>query len=276
MQILGEHISNTSVQSGTSRRISSQQLRRSQILQKSGPNPLSHIPWTWSLITGLLLCSCAPLDLEYQFDDDSTRFGEASLWDDWYETIQKTNEEIVAIEACIADDSKCDTTMRRISLVVQNGKKLKPSQQLQLVNRFINRMRRYHGDSRTYRDFEDSRLLVWQQWVTLLEFMKTGGDCEDFATAKYALLKLMGYDSHDLRIVVVYERKLREYHALIAVRVSDDEVALLDIDNRIYTLRPPHYRFVYSINDHSIWDHSLDRAWKPRALRKRTDQEDTN
>lgn len=222
------------------------------------------------------MCSCAVLDLEYRFDDESTRFGDASLWDDWYETIQKTNDEIVAIEACIEDESACDKAMRRISLVVRNGRKLQPSQQLQLVNRFINKMRRYQGDKRTYKDYEDSRLLVWQQWVTLLEFMKTGGDCEDFATAKYALLKLMGYDTHDLRIVVVYERKLREHHALIAVHTSDDEVALLDIDNRIYSLRPPYYRFVYSINEHSIWDHSLDETWKPRALRKRQSHKETN
>lgn len=215
------------------------------------------------------MSSCATLDLEYRFDDDSTRFGDADQWDDWYKTVQRTNDEIEAIEACISDESKCDAMMRRISLVVTRGKTLEPSQQLQLVNRFVNRIRRYDEDRRTYKELEESRLLISQQWSSLLDFMRRGGDCEDFATAKYALLKLMDYDPHNLRIVVVYERKLRAFHALIAVRTEDEQVALLDIDNKIYSLRPPQYRFVYSINEHSIWDHSLQETWKPRALRKR-------
>lgn len=222
------------------------------------------------------MCACAAVDFEYRFDDDSDRFSDASLWDDWYETVQRTNEELVAIEACIEDESKCDRDMRRIRLIVTSGKQLQPAQQLQLVNRFVNRMRRYNDDRRTYKELEDSRLLVSQQWSTLLDFMQKGGDCEDFATAKYALLKLMGFDTHDLRIVVVYERKLGEYHALIAVRTGEDQVALLDIDNKIYAQRPPYYRFVYSINEHSIWDHSLKDARLPRALRKRQANRQSN
>ena len=232
----------------------------------------------WFFVVGvyLLVSACATVDLSYRFDDDSSRFGDASLWENWYDAVQRTNEEIVEIEACIADESNCNRIMRRISLIVTNGKNLQPSQQLQLVNRYINRMRRYNDDRRVYKELKDSRLIVSQQWSTLLDFMHKGGDCEDFATAKYALLKLMGYDTHDLRIVVVYERKLREYHALIAVRTDEDQVALLDLDNKIYSKRPLHYRFVYSINEHSIWDHSLQDTRLPRALRKRKASSQTN
>ncbi|MXZ44492.1 MAG: hypothetical protein F4Z01_05920, partial [Gammaproteobacteria bacterium] len=140
----------------------------------------------------------------------------------------------------------------------------------------VNRMRRYNDDRRSIKKLEDSRLVVSQQWTTLLEFMNKGGDCEDFATAKYALLKLMGFDAHDLRVVVVYERKLQEHHAVIAVRTNEDQVALLDIDNKIYSQRPPHYRLVYSINEHSIWDHSLDDTRKPRALKQRQAKDQSN
>lgn len=225
--------------------------------------------WSLVLCGCFLIYACAAVDLDYKFDDESGKFSDASLWDNWYETVQRTNEELVALEACIEDESKCDRDMRRIRLVVIHGKKLQPAQQLDLVNRYINRMRRYNDDSRTYKELEDSRLLVSQQWSTLMNFIRKGGDCEDFATAKYALLKLLGFDTHDLRIVVVYERRLAEYHALIAVRTDEDQVALLDIDNKIYARRPPYYRFVYSINEHSIWDHSLEDTRLPRALRKR-------
>ena len=235
-----------------------------------------HMRWCLVFSVFLLVSACAVVDFEYRFDDDSTRFGDASLWDEWYDTVKRTNEEIVAIEACITDESACDRVMRQISVVVINGKKLEPDQQLQLVNRFINRMRRYNDDRRSFKKLEDSRLVVSQQWSTLLDFMSKGGDCEDFATAKYALLKLMGYDTNDLRIVVVYERRLQEYHALIAVRKDETQVALLDIDNKIYSQRPPHYRLVYSINEHSIWDHSLEDTRIPHALRKRQASDQSN
>ena len=225
--------------------------------------------WCIALGVGLIVSACATIDFEYRFDDDAVRFGDASLWDDWYETVQRTNDELVAIEACIEDEAKCDRYMRRIRVVVVNSENLQLKQQLQLVNRYINRMRRYHDDRRTYKELGESRLLVVQQWSTLMDFLHNGGDCEDFATAKYALLKLLGFDSHDLRIVVVYDRNLQEYHALVAVRTDEDQVALLDIDNKIYSQRPPQYRFVYSINEHSIWDHSLEETRLPRALRKR-------
>ena len=242
---------------------------RVQILQRISSELTLRTRWFFVVSVCLLVSACATVDLSYRFDDDSTRFGDASLWEDWYDTVRRTNEEIVEIEACIAEKSDCDRIMRQISVIVNNGKKLQPSQRLQLVNRYINRMRRYNDDRRVYKELENSRLVVSQQWTTLMDFMHKGGDCEDFATAKYALLKLMGYDTHDLRIVVVYERKLREYHALIAVRTDENQVALLDLDNKIYSKRPPHYRFVYSINEHSIWDHSLQDTRLPRALRQR-------
>ena len=237
---------------------------------------MTHIRLFASLSMVLLASACAVVDLEYRFDDESTRLGDASLWDDWYDTIKRTNDEIISIEGCNEDESECDRTMLQISVLVNNGKDLELTQQLQLVNRYVNRMRRYNDDRRSIKKLEDSRLVVSQQWTTLLEFMNKGGDCEDFATAKYALLKLMGFDAHDLRIVVVYERKLQEHHAVIAVRTNEDQVALLDIDNKIYSQRPPHYRLVYSINEHSIWDHSLEETRKPRALRKRQAKDQSN
>ncbi len=244
-------------------------MNKVQILQRTGSKLMCLSQCCIALGVCLIVSACATVDVEYRFDDDAARIGEASLWDNWYETVQRTNDELVAIEVCIEDESKCNRDMRRIRLVVVNGKKLQPEQQLQLVKRYINRMRRYNDDRRTYKELEDSRLLVAQQWSTLMDFMQKGGDCEDFATAKYALLKLIGFDTHDLRIVVVYDQDVQEYHAVIAVRIDEDQVALLDIDNKIYSRRPPHYRFVYSINEHSIWDHSLEDTRLPRALRKR-------
>jgi predicted transglutaminase-like cysteine proteinase len=91
----------------------------------------------------------------------------------------------------------------------------------------------------------------------LLEFLQKGGDCEDYATAKYMILRLLGYSAEALRIVVVYDRKTREYHAVVAVNDDQGNVRLLDIDNRIYRGKPAAYRYIYAVNENSIWDHSV-------------------
>ncbi|MXZ43381.1 MAG: hypothetical protein F4Z01_00120, partial [Gammaproteobacteria bacterium] len=99
---------------------------------------MTHIRLFASLSMVLLASACAVVDLEYRFDDESTRLGDASLWDDWYDTIKRTNDEIISIEGCNEDESECDRTMLQISVLVNNGKDLELTQQLQLVNRYVN------------------------------------------------------------------------------------------------------------------------------------------
>ena len=119
-------------------------MSRAQILQRTSSILTCLAPWYVVLAVCLILSACATVDFDYRFDDDSTRLGEASLWEDWYDTVRRTNDELIAIQACIEDESKCDRDMRRIRLVITNGKTLQPEQQLQLINRYINRMRRYN------------------------------------------------------------------------------------------------------------------------------------
>jgi len=91
-------------------------------------------------------------------------------------------------------------------------------------------------------------------WATPLQFLQKGGDCEDFAIAKYMALRDLGVPVDDMRIVVLNDLNLRIAHAVLAVYVTADPYIL---DNQISKVVPAssihHYQPVYSINETGWW-----------------------
>ena len=85
--------------------------------------------------------------------------------------------------------------------------------------------------------------------------MRRGGDCEDFATAKYFLLRMLGVPAENMRIVVAYERRERGYHAVLALKHNSGAVWLLDTD-KIRRNSHSGYRYLYAVNENSVWDHA--------------------
>lgn len=85
---------------------------------------------------------------------------------------------------------------------------LNPIVKLTQVNNFFNAIE-------FKEDFEQ-----WGQedyWSTPLEFLlSNGGDCEDFAIAKYFTLKAMGIPADRLRIVYVKASRLNQAHMVLA------------------------------------------------------------
>ncbi len=202
----------------------------------------------------------------FSFEDESELVGPSTLLPDWHDAMLRADREHELIENCVEAEENCTKQTKPLRRLILRGRTLSPKKQLTLINHYINRKRSYHRDKRSFLEFDDYRLLKRQQWSTLLEFLDRGGDCEDYATSKYALLKLLGFDPTNLRIMIVYDRKAREHHALVAVYDSDLGTQLLDNDNKMYRKRPFSYRYVYSLNEDSIWDHSLDKERKPRRL----------
>jgi predicted transglutaminase-like cysteine proteinase len=68
-------------------------------------------------------------------------------------------------------------------------------------------------------------------WETPYEFLKKSGDTEDFAIAKYFLLKAAGVPVDDMQIIMVRIKSLGGIgHAILAVR--SDSTHILILDNR--------------------------------------------
>jgi predicted transglutaminase-like cysteine proteinase len=93
-------------------------------------------------------------------------------------------------------------------------------------------------------------------WETAFEFLRYGGQCQDYAIAKYMLLRQAGVSADQMRIVVLRATTLGEDHAVLVVNV-DGETLMLD-DERTGVMPASSamsYRPYYSINELGWWQH---------------------
>ena len=184
----------------------------------------------------------------YSFETDDDFFAAASEWPAWRHTLERHKSQREAIEQCLREKETCARRLRGLRHVLLKGAELNPEQQLDLVNRYVNAQ--HYEDDRVSRQAS-----AGNQWETLIEFLERGGDCEDFAVAKYFILREFGFDVDDMRIVIGLESKRTTYHAMLAVR-SDEGVLLLENDNTIRRNGNRDIdRFIYAINERGIWDH---------------------
>lgn len=95
-------------------------------------------------------------------------------------------------------------------------------------------------------------------WATPAEFMARGGDCEDFAIAKFAMLKRLGVSEHNMRLAIVQDLEKNIPHAVLIVYTESGPVML---DNQIKTVQRVgasfnRYEPIYSINRNAWWRHT--------------------
>lgn len=211
-----------------------------------------------ALILVFFLLAPPTAEADYRFEE-GLYLGSANLLPDWADTLERARHQQQSIDTCLANESLCDRSLRGVHTLVLRARALDREQQVRLINRYINR-RHYRGDrsGEIESPLAGETVRLPSRWSTLHEFMTRGGDCEDYATSKYQLLRALDVPAEDLRVVVVFDRETREHHAVLAVRMSDGAAWLLDSDDRIYRGRPYGYRFIYALNETSIWDHELD------------------
>lgn len=122
-----------------------------------------------------------------------------------------------------------------------------PMTQIEEINRFVNEVR-YIDDQRHWG--------VDDRWATPAEFFADGGDCEDFALAKFVSLHRLGFNVERLRMVLAQDERRGADHAFLVVYLGDEAHVL---DNQIRTVTPhqaiSHYRPLCSFNDHQLWLH---------------------
>ncbi len=122
-----------------------------------------------------------------------------------------------------------------------------PLEQLAAVQAYVNRVR-WVDDRRNYGEAD--------YWATPDEFFVRGGDCEDYAFAKYEALKQLGFQPEQMRILVLTDLKLGEPHAVLLVLVDG---RIWSLDNNLRNIFPAdairHYDPIYSINETGWWMH---------------------
>jgi predicted transglutaminase-like cysteine proteinase len=117
------------------------------------------------------------------------------------------------------------------------------------VNSYINQIS-YIEDSKNYGQSD--------YWATPVEFFRKGGDCEDFAIAKYASLRALGFSTEQLRIAIVQDKIKNIAHAILIVYTEDGTYILDNQDKRLrHAAEVTRYQPVFSINSTNWWLHRL-------------------
>lgn len=118
---------------------------------------------------------------------------------------------------------------------------------VEAVNSYVNRTRYIEDSSNWGRS---------DYWATPAEFISRGGDCEDFAIAKYAALKHLGVPESRMRLAIVQDTIKNIPHAVLIVYTDGGPVVL---DNQVKSVMKAdyvsRYKPVYSINANFWWRH---------------------
>jgi predicted transglutaminase-like cysteine proteinase len=98
---------------------------------------------------------------------------------------------------------------------------------------------------------------VKNYWATPIEFIGVnGGDCEDFAIAKYFTLLELGIADQKMRIMMVKALTLNQYHMVVSYYETPSSVPLI-LDNIDYRVKPASQRNdlvpIYSFNGKQLW-----------------------
>jgi predicted transglutaminase-like cysteine proteinase len=127
-------------------------------------------------------------------------------------------------------------------------KGLPRDEQIEKVNDFLNQV-----------DYVDDRSAYGESgyWGASPDrFFSGGGDCKDYAIAKYASLRALGFTDKDLRIAVVQDKVKDIAHAIL-IFYSGDKGYVLDNQNK--NIEPieavNRYQPYFSINSTSWWLH---------------------
>jgi predicted transglutaminase-like cysteine proteinase len=142
-----------------------------------------------------------------------------SLRQKWFALKDKLDDDMVQLALCDGDREHCASPAAlKLLAIVDQARSRDGRARLGETNRAINLAIRAADDGT-----ED----VWSS--PLATFARGAGDCEDYAIAKLAALRLAGVADEDLRIVVVRDVRAGEEHAVVAARLDGHWLML---DNR--------------------------------------------
>jgi predicted transglutaminase-like cysteine proteinase len=154
-------------------------------------------------------------------------FASAVSWgglrEKWLGVERKLDDERVQLALCDGDRDRCvSPPALRLLAIVDGARAREGRARLGEINRAINLAIRSMSDLAQYGELD-----VWSS--PLATFATGAGDCEDYAIAKFAALRLAGVSPDDIRIVVMRDTFHGEDHAVAMARL---EGHWLTLDNR--------------------------------------------
>lgn len=137
----------------------------------------------------------------------------------WLALKDRFDDDMVQLALCDGDRDNCASPAAlKLLAIVDQARARDGRARLGETNRAVNLAIRAANDG-----IDD----VWSS--PLATFARGAGDCEDYAIAKLAALRLAGIALEDLRIIVVRDTRAGEEHAIAAARLDGHWLML---DNR--------------------------------------------
>jgi predicted transglutaminase-like cysteine proteinase len=130
----------------------------------------------------------------------------------WQEMAARWETEKATIEGCRGGPCNHPGAARWLEIEAAAGK-LSGAEQLSHVHGRINRSISYASDL--------AAQSAADHWASPLEVIEKVGDCEDYAIAKYMMLRSLGRSAEDLKLVVLFQPWSGMYHAILAVRSGE-------------------------------------------------------
>ena len=145
------------------------------------------------------------------------------LHDKWIGVQHRLDDEMVQLALCEGDRAGCASPAALKFLdIVDTARSREGRARLGEINRAINLAIRPMSDVAQHGEDD-----VWTSPLATLA--RGGGDCEDYAIAKFVALRRAGLAPDDLKIVVLRDTIHGEYHAVAAARLNG---SWLTLDNR--------------------------------------------
>lgn len=168
----------------------------------------------------------------------------------WERIIHYMQDKEPSFTLCLTDYDACLTDNDRLlSDFINKNKNLPVIERVRATNNYFNQWQ-YTTDQDNY--------YLSEYWSTPDEFLQKSGDCEDYAIIKYFVLRHMGVDDSQMRIVTVFDSIRSIGHAVLAFYLTDNDIIILDslsdglFEDRMYK----HYVPQYSLNETTRWLHT--------------------
>jgi predicted transglutaminase-like cysteine proteinase len=173
--------------------------------------------------------------------------GGGGLRDKWLGVQHRLDDELVQLALCDGDRDGCVSPAALKFLAIIDAAKLRDGRaRLGEVNHAVNLAIRPISDLAQYGQAD-----VWTSPLATLA--KGGGDCEDYAIAKFVALRLAGVAPDDLRIVIMHDTIRGEDHAVAAARLDG---RWLTLDNNrmamVEDINVRNYRPTFLIDQHAV------------------------
>lgn len=203
-------------------------------------------------LLGMAAVASAPARAVALVYGNEPQFTDLQRFTRWVGALNKHVSDMASAGSRCANGEQPYCFLINYDTYLQSIRSATPLEQIDAVNRFVNQIA-YIEDPENYGASD--------YWAAPLEFFQYGGDCEDFAIAKYVAFRRLGFTDEQVRIWVVRDSRRGVDHAVLTIAVNG-RTYLLDSLNDVVrdATDVSRYAPIYSINASAWWLHDMNLA----------------